>query len=368
MAKERVGISALGLQLPRLAMDVRELAALRGVDPNKYTIGLGCDAMALCPEGYGVVDLAAGAAERALSRWGGRREDIGLIAIGTESAVDMSRPLSAFVADRVGIRGAVRSYEVKHACYGGTLALRQAVEWKASGASRNRAALVIAADVALYALEDPGEPTQGAGAVAMVVDTPDIAEVGIDAYAYSEPAFDFWRPVGESFPRVDGKFSLECYQRAAVACFSEWAGDQDSKAKFDELAAACFHVPFPKMVKKAVVSLGTSFGWSEDDARRIFEEKVDAVMNWNRQMGNSYTGSLWFSVAEALAGRREGERIAAFSYGSGFGAELFELIAGPKAAEAAHAADVEADLEARELVSAAQYERLRQAARVELVA
>ncbi len=82
----------------------------------------------------------------------------------------MSRPLSAWVADKLGLAGAVRSYEVKHACYGATLALRQAVEWKESGAAAGKAALVIAADVALYELEDPGEPTQGAGAVAMVVD------------------------------------------------------------------------------------------------------------------------------------------------------------------------------------------------------
>ena len=76
--------------------------------------------------------------------------------------------------------------------------------------------------------------------------------------------------------------------------------------------------------------------WRHDDLRdprRVFEEKVGAVMSWNRPMGNSYTASLWFSVAEALAGRREGERITAFSYGSGFGAELFELTAGPKAAD-----------------------------------
>ena len=59
-----------------------------------------------------------------------------MLAVGTETAVDMSRPLSAWVADRLGLKGAVRSYEVKHACYGGTLALRQAAEWRLSGAAR----------------------------------------------------------------------------------------------------------------------------------------------------------------------------------------------------------------------------------------
>lgn len=224
MSHRATGIAALGLQLPSLAMEVGELAGLRGQDPKKYTHGLGCREMALCAPGTTVVDLAVGAAERALERWGGDRRDIGLLALGTESALDMSRPLSAWVADRLGLRGALRSYEVKHACYGGTLALRQALEWRLAGASQGRVALVIAADEALYKPADPGEPTQGAGAVAMLVGEP---------------------------------------------------------------------------------------------------------------------------------------RVAAFSYGSGFGAELLTLTAGADAAAGAWVRDMERDLEARELVDAAAYERLR---------
>ncbi|MEQ8274265.1 MAG: hydroxymethylglutaryl-CoA synthase [Deltaproteobacteria bacterium] len=356
---ESTGIAALGLAVPPLAMDVTELAALRGVDPDKYTVGLGCRTMALCPEGYGVVDLAETAARRALESWGGSAEDIGLIAVGTESALDMSRPLSAFVADRLGVRGSVRSYEVKHACYGGTLALRQAVEWRASGAARDKAALVIAADVALYAPEDPGEATQGAGAVAMIVHDPAVAAVGIDAHAFSEPAFDFWRPVGESFPRVDGKFSLECYMRAAAACFSSWVGEDDARAKIEALSAACLHAPFPKMVKKAVRRVGETFGWSADETERLFAEKVAPAMSWNTEIGNSYTGSLWFAVARALAGAERGESVVAFSYGSGFGAELFELTAGPAAKAAAWAAPLEADLAARQHIDRIRYQALR---------
>ena len=76
------------------------------------------------------------AARRALGRWQGNLDDIGLIAVGTESALDMSRPLSAWVAEELGLRGAVRSYEVKHACYGGTLALKQGGGVEISGRGR----------------------------------------------------------------------------------------------------------------------------------------------------------------------------------------------------------------------------------------
>lgn len=355
---DAVGIASLGLQLPSLALDVRDLATLRGVDPNKFTLGLGCREMALCAEDEGIVDLALGAARRALSRWNGDLEDLGLIVVGTETAVDMSRPLAAWVADGLGLRGAVRSYEVKHACYGGTLALRQAVEWKLSGASNGKAALVIAADVALYEPRDPGEPTQGAGAVAFVVDEPKIAAVDVRSHAWSEPEFDFWRPVGHDFPSVDGPLSLDCYKRAAERCFRQWL-DAARDEELSDLASVCFHVPFPKMVKKAVLGLGESLGWSEDDALAFYAEKVEPTMEWNLHTGNAYTAALWIAVARSLAGQPEGTRLAAFSYGSGFGSELLTLTAGPGAAEAAWTEDVDHDLASRRRIGVEEYEALR---------
>jgi hydroxymethylglutaryl-CoA synthase len=350
------GIASLGLAFPPLALPVEELAELRGQDPKKFTLGLGCREMALCPEGYGVVDLAERAARRALERWDGDVDRIGLLVVGTESALDMSRPLSAWVADRLGLAGAVRSYEVKHACYGGTLALRQALEWKLSGAARGKAALAIAADVALYELEDPGEPTQGAGAVAMVVDEPVVAAVDPASFPWSEPAFDFWRPVGEAHPRVEGPLSLDCYKRAAERCFAGLAG---AGLAIDDFDAVCFHVPFPKMVKKAVDHVGGKWGWDEERISRFFASKVDPNMGWNRGSGNTYTASLWTSVAEALAGMEEGRRLAAFSYGSGFGAELSTLTAGPRAAGGSWAEDVETDFAGRRRLDAAGYAELR---------
>lgn len=353
------GIASLGLAFPSLALPVEQLAALRGIDPAKFTIGLGCKSIALCAPDEDVVTLAVRAAERALARWGGDRARIGLVAVGTETAKDMSRPLSAFVAEKLGLRGAMRSYEVKHACYGGTLALRQALEWRWSGAARDEAALVIAADVALYALEDGGEPTQGAGAVAFVVDRPLLAQVDVASYRYAEPAFDFWRPVGQSFPSVDGPLSLDCYVRAASACFAALRDDPAAAMRIEDAAFASFHVPFPKMVAKAVRGIGDSLGWDEPTTASFLRNRVEPVMGWNREVGNCYTASTWVSVAQALAGLAIGTPLLAFSYGSGFGSELLTLRAGELAEKAEFTKDVEDDLAARRSVSADEYASLR---------
>jgi hydroxymethylglutaryl-CoA synthase len=188
----KAGISSIGINFPSLVMPLEELAKLRKIDPGKFLIGLGCKQFSMCSNQESVVTLSIEAAKRALSRWDGKLEDIGLIAVGTESAIDMARPLSAWIAEQLNLKGAIRSYEVKHACYGGTLALKQAIEWKVSGAAKNKAALIIAADVSLYALNDPGEPTQGAGAIAMIVDDRhQIAEIDVTSYPWSKPVFDF---------------------------------------------------------------------------------------------------------------------------------------------------------------------------------
>jgi len=55
--------------------------------------------------------------------------------------------------------------------------------------------------------------------------------------------------------------------------------------------------------------------------------------------------------------------MTAFSYGSGYGAELFTIEAGPLATEGAWASDIKRDLDRREAVDLTGYESLRGHAR-----
>ncbi len=354
-----VGIASIGLHIPNLFISMQTLAEMRKVDPEKYITGLGCGKLALCPENVGVEDLALKAAERALSRWNGDLSQIGLIAVGTESALDMSRPLSAWIAEKLQLSGAIRSYEVKHACYGGTLAIRQATEWKLAGIAPKKAALVIAADISMYADNDPGEPTGGAGAIALIIDQPDIALIHPQSFAFSKPVFDFWRPVGNSFPSVQGELSLLSYKEAVQSCFSQLLAGRDLESVLAEFKNVCFHTPFPKMVKKAFLSLCESQNVSPEKAQAWYDEKVAPTMEWNRSIGNSYTASLWIAVAKTLTDLKPGNSLAAFSYGSGCGAELLTLTAGELAPQAAWRQDFSDDMAASQEVDANEYEKLR---------
>ena len=56
-----------------------------------------------------------------------------MLAVGTETGVDHSKPVASFVQGAVGLPRQMRIFDVQHACYGGTAALMAAIEWIASG-------------------------------------------------------------------------------------------------------------------------------------------------------------------------------------------------------------------------------------------
>lgn len=357
--KHPVGIASIGMCTPPFVLPLGELALLRNVDIDKYLIGLGLQEMSLCGLQTNVIDLATNAAKQALENWDGDIKDIGLLAVGTETPVDFSRPLSAWVASNLQISGYVRSYEVKHACYGGTLAIMQAVEWYVSS-NQKKAALIIAVDEALYAQNHPGEPTQGAGAVAFIIGEPSVAEIDTKSIAYSEPVFDFWKPLNEVYPRVDGQYSLECYKKAAVACFAKAVNGKDPQQYFSELAAICCHVPYPRMVKKAFTAVCESLSLPEETINTLFQQKIEPNLEWNKRCGNAYTASLWIAVCNALARINTNDELVAFSYGSGLGAEILKIKKTQKNKKSVWADVFNQALNNRTVLTAQQYVEMRQ--------
>jgi hydroxymethylglutaryl-CoA synthase len=219
-----VGIESVSGYLPLYSLALGELAAARGVNPQKYRLGLGLDTMAIAPACEDAVTLAANAAAPLFDRGLVDRDEIGLLLVATESAVDHAKPVSIFVHELLRAQPASRTYELKHACYSGTAALMTATQWIASGASRGRKALVIASDIARYDVRSAGEPTQGAGAVAMVIsDVP--RQMTVDfrrSGSFAEGVFDFWRPLDRHEALVDGHYSVDCYLRALEGAYQDF--------------------------------------------------------------------------------------------------------------------------------------------------
>ena len=365
----------MGVAIPRRFISLPELADARGVAPAKYLHGLGAFEMAVADPSEDTVSLAAEAGRRALAAAELDPKQLGLLVVGTETGVDHSKPVASFVHGLLELPRAMRVYDTQHACYGGTAGLSAAVEWIASGAAAGRSALVICSDIARYGLGTAGEPTQGAGAVAMVV-TANPAMLAIDvgiSGASSTHVHDFWRPHGHRVAEVDGHYSVQCYLDALAGAYRGWK--ERSGVTSEQLARICYHVPFCKMAKKAHAQiwrcdlddrqhgdpLATWDAAAEElAAARAFDTQVAPSLGACSRVGNIYTGSLYLSLAGLLDHDRHlaGQRIGLFSYGSGCTSEFFSGVVGERVRERIEALDLGGVLAAREQITIAEYETI----------
>jgi hydroxymethylglutaryl-CoA synthase len=376
----RIGIDAMGVAVPRRYLDLGDLAVARGVPPEKYFHGLGVREMAIADPGEDTVSLAAAAARRALAAADLDPARLGMLVVGTETGVDHSKPVASFVHGLLGLPRAMRVYDTQHACYGGTAGLMAAVEWIASGAAGDRSALVICSDIARYGVDTAGEPTQGAGAIAMIVSW-DPALVAIDvgvSGAASTHVHDFWRPLGLREAQVDGHYSVQCYLDAVAVAYRGWKAAAIERGiasprgmTSEQLAAICYHVPFCKMARKAHnqvrrcdledAAAPWDVGDEEIHATCSFRAQVAPSLDLCSRIGNIYTGSLYLGLVgllDAQADKLVGSRIGLFSYGSGCTSEFFSGVVAPSAKKRIAAAMIPELLLTRDRITVDEYHHI----------
>jgi hydroxymethylglutaryl-CoA synthase len=359
------GIDQIGIYIPRHTLPLDRLAAARGVPAEKISVGLGALAMAVPAPWEDTVTLGANAAARALRAGGIAPDEIGLLVVGTETAVDHAKPASIFVHELLGLSSRCRTFELKHACYGGTAGLMMAVDWVRSGAARGRKALVVATDIARYDLGSSAEFTQGAGAAALVIGSdPRLLALDPSTGVYANNVWDFWRPLDRREALVDGKFSVDCYLDALAGALADYR--TNAAPVLGRMAALLYHTPFPKMAQKAHRRL-VECEQPGADPEPSYAELVEPWLWLARQAGNTYTASLYLGLAwlaEQQGPNLERRDVGLFSYGSGCQAEYFSgrFVSG----SAAHAARIGAAqlLADRIVLDVEQYEQfVREGAR-----
>ena len=403
-----VGIDGIEVRTGKLQLDLAEtFAPAQDEEPGKFTKGLGLYASSL-PDVYeDIVTMAANASHVLMERKGLQPEDIGRIDVATETAFDHSKPVSTYVAGCLeqiydGDFHHANKGERKFACISGTQALDDAFNWIRAGRHRGRAALVIATDTALYARDDPGEATQGAGAVAMLIDEdPDVVSFSTEQGYGSADETDFLKP-NQQFPSVDGKRSVQVYlmrMREALEDFEAVGGNTHP----DNFAYIPFHTPFPGMVRKAAGlgyrhcirgtdvedRLADEIGrqprpeaFDDDDAyfeavkeytdaltetdhyTEWYEATVNPTLDISREVGNWYTGSVHIArvsgLLRALSEDRDlaGQQMLIGSYGSGAQAEIHAETIQDGWTEEISALDIDEQIQARYDLSFEEYEEI----------
>nr|BAB07795.2 3-hydroxy-3-methylglutaryl CoA synthase [Streptomyces sp. CL190] len=313
-----IGIHDLSFATTEFVLPHTALAEYNGTEIGKYHVGIGQQSMSVPAADEDIVTMAATAAAPIIERNGKSR--IRTVVFATESSIDQAKAGGVYVHSLLGLESACRVVELKQACYGATAALQFAI-----GLVRRDPAqqvLVIASDVSKYELDSPGEATQGAAAVAMLVGAdPALLRIEEPSGLFTADVMDFWRPNYLTTALVDGQESINAYLQAVEGAWKDYA-EQDGRS-LEEFAAFVYHQPFTKMAYKAHRHLLNFNGYDTD--KDAIEGALGQTTAYNNVIGNSYTASVYLGLAALLdqADDLTGRSIGFLSYGSGSVAEFF---------------------------------------------
>lgn len=315
----KIGIDKIGFATAQYVLNMDDLAESRYVDPDKYSKGLLLNNLSITPVNDDIVTLGASAAESILSEED--KNTIDMIIVATESSVDQSKAASTYIHSLLGIQPFARSIEMKEACYGATAALDYArLHVQKYPESK---VLVIASDVARYGVNTPGEPTQGAGSVAMLISKdPRILLLNDNSVAQTRDIMDFWRPNYSTTPYVNGIYSTKQYLDMLKTTWAEF--QKRFNTSLADFSAFCFHLPFPKLALKGFNKVMDKN--LPEDFKEKLKENFESTILYSKEVGNIYTGSLYLGLLSLLENSKNlvaGDQIALFSYGSGAVAEIF---------------------------------------------
>lgn len=341
-----VGISAMAVYLPPWRVDLKRWCEWTGNDAAKTRAVIG-HAFRMPGPDQNVYTLAANAVLRLIFRHGIDPQRVGYLALGTESSIDNA-------AGTVIVRGLVdqalaaegkptlaRDCEVpefKHACLGGVYALKGGLRYLALD-GRDRQAIVVSADIAEYARGSTGEPTQGAGAVAMLLETsPRLLELDLAASgsASAYRGLDFRKPFLRfadqtpghhgrlrDLPVFNGPYSTDCYIDATLhaldAMFARREGSHSAWLR--DLGAVFMHRPYHHMPRSAwamawLAALGHDAAQGDAQAEAELAGYCDAAQvtlenlaeEWQRGTQSCEAGALPPSAYPALMAARKAFR------------------------------------------------------------
>lgn len=315
----KVGIDSLAIYTSAYALAHTTLAKAREIQPEKYHIGLGQQVMSVPAPGEDIVTMGANAAARVIKDI--NINDIEMLLFATESSVDQSKAAGIYIHHLLNLSARCRVVELKQACYSGTAALQLAMPFLRE--NPNKKVLVIAADIARYGLCTPGESSQGCGAVALLLSAnPRLIAFDKEYGVVTEDVMDFWRPTYLPHALVDGKYSSKLYLTMLEKSWEQY--QTLSGRSFIDHDYFCYHIPVPRLVEKAhqyLIKINQIELTAETQTKQIH-----AALEYGRQIGNSYTASLYIGLAALFDLATEDlshKRIGFYSYGSGCVAEYF---------------------------------------------
>jgi len=424
------GIDDISIYIPRLYLDAADFAKARGLDPDKLERGLGIGQMAIVDTNQDPACLAANACLKVMQKNKLTPDKIGRLYVATESSFDESKAMNSYVigmleqvygADTFGHCGGI---ECKFACVSGSYALYDNTNWIRAGESEDKYALVVVSDIAKYDLGSSGEVTQGAGAIAMLLnDKPRLLSFDPKVTSTSiKNEYDFYRPFGKETPIVHGQYSNLLYLiqvKNALIDYKKKVKEtgliklKEGETILDHVDYLNMHLPYSNMGKKALAYLVRhewrslprwkkiieEIGMEEpipkdprgtiesvlEDAEfmtkdhqftklftstekyvELYESKLASSLIASKMIGNLYTASLYLGFRSSLEFEYQngidlnGKRVGFCSYGSGASAMIFSGVIQPEYEQVVKNMNLEAEIGPRTKLSLDEYEELHE--------
>lgn len=357
----KVGIEKVNIYGSSLYLDQRELAAARGLDPDKVVSDFLINSRSLNPPYEDTVTMGANAAKPMLSEQD--KKDVGMLIVGTEGSVDFGKPISTNLISALGLNPNVRNYEVKHACYSGLAALDTAINWVASGLNKGRKALVIASDFSRMHLNLKEEFVLGGiGAAMLISGEPKVLEFELENKGtWSTDIYDTFRPSARH-EVGNNEVSLFTYMDALEGSYRHFltqVGSIDFDTYFDY---NIYHTPFAGMAFQAHRTLCNIVRpRSKNEIKESFEKKVFPSLRYARRVGSTYGASNFAGISSlvmSVPDIKPGTRIGFFAYGSGAIGEFYSGVIGTDADRTVAAMGIDKALDSRRKVTVDEYETI----------
>ena len=380
----KTGIDAITFDVAKIHLPIKTLAIARNIEPEKLEKGLGLIKMTLPDTHQDTVVFGANAITKLIQDNNIDLNEIARIYVGTESAIDNSKPISSFLVSLMeqkfgeNILSECDVVDFTFACIGGVDALQNCIDFVTLNPTKK--AIVVTTDFAKYDLNSTGEYTQGAGAVAMLVTSnPKIIAFDNEWATSTKGVFDFFKPyrtlskeaitgnqlnhswfdnleaeveIHKDQPVFDGQYSNQCYMdRTRNAYFSFKKLKNTTETIYNTWESIIMHLPYSfqgrRMLSEIYALDAATPILSGNEAPADYQNKLKEVSKSEEYrafvtqklqpaeiasslIGNLYTGSIFMGFLSTLAhfantnAPISGKKFGFLAYGSGSKSKVFE--------------------------------------------
>lgn len=380
----KFGIDAIAFDVAKIHLPINTLAKARNIDPEKLEKGLGLLKMTLPDAHQDTVVFGANALTKLILNSNINLEDIARIYVGTESAIDSSKPIASFLVGLMEQKFGENTLsecdvvDFTFACIGGVDAMQNCIDFVRLNPTKK--AIVVTTDIAKYDLNSTGEYTQGAGAVALLISSnPQIIAFDSNWSTSTKGVFDFFKPyrtlskeaitgnlnnenwfdnleaeieIHKDQPVFEGQYSNQCYMdRTRNAYFSFKKITNSSNSVYNSWKSIIMHLPYSFQGRRMLSEIyvldheNQIISGNEDayeyqnklkeiskseEYRNFVTEKLQPAEIASSLIGNLYTGSIFMGFLSTLAHFYDtkidvsNENFGFLAYGSGSKSKVFQ--------------------------------------------